>query len=338
MTIQEEISLQAYNTFGVDVKARLFMNTESIEDLQIILKEPKFEGISKLFLGGGSNILFTKDYDGLVVKLDIKGIDQVKEDDDFVWLKAGAGENWHNLVLHSIEKNLGGLENLSLIPGTVGAAPMQNIGAYGVEIKDTFHELVALNIVTGELKTFNNAECEFAYRHSIFKGSLKDQFVIVSVTFRLAKKPIFKTSYGDILKTLEKSGETEITLKSISDAIIEIRRSKLPDPLKIGNAGSFFKNPVVEKSFFSMLQKDYPDIPGYTQADTQVKVPAGWLIEQCGWKGKTVGNVGVHENQALVLVNRGGAKGEEVKQLSETIIASVGDKFGIALSPEVNFV
>lgn len=337
MILQEGISLQAYNTFGLNVKARLFMQVENIEDLQSILKEAKFKGTPKLFLGGGSNILFTKDFDGLVVKLDIKGIEKVKENDDYVWIKVGAGENWHKLVLYSIEQNLGGIENLSLIPGTVGAAPMQNIGAYGVEIKDTFHELEAVNVASGDLKTFNNEECEFAYRHSIFKGIQKDQLVIASVTFRLAKKPVFNTSYGDIRTTLQKS-EKEISLRSISDAIIEIRQSKLPDPLKIGNAGSFFKNPVVDTSLFNSLKKDYPGIPGYEQPDNLVKVPAGWLIEQCGWKGKTIGNVGVHENQALVLVNRGGAKGEEVKQLAESIIASVADKFGIALSPEVNIV
>ena len=215
---------------------------------------------------------------------------------------------------------------------------MQNIAANGGEIKGTVEKLVANNIKSGDLKTFNNVEGEFANRHSIFQGSLKDQYVNVSVNIKLAKNPFFNISYGDITKTLEKTGNTEITLKSVSDAIIEIRQSKLPDPTKIGNAGSFFKNPVVVKSLFSLIQEKHPEIPGYEQPNNQVKVPAGWLIEQCGWKGKTIGNVGVHENQALVLVNRGGAKGQEVMQLAETIIASVVDKFGIALSPEVNIV
>lgn len=338
MTVQENVSLQNYNTFGLAVNARYFLEAEGIVDIRCILKDPKFSSLPMLILGGGSNLLFTKDFDGIVVKIDIKGIQKVKEDPDFVWIKAGAGEIWHDLVLYTIEQGYGGLENLSLIPGTVGAAPMQNIGAYGVEIKDTFEELEAINVSDGAMRTFNHAECEFAYRHSIFKGSLKDQFIISSVTFKLRKNPVFNTSYGDIRETLDKAGIKKLSLKAISNAIVQIRQSKLPDPAKIGNAGSFFKNPSIGKELFDQLKMQYPSMPGYDQPENKIKVPAGWLIEHCGWKGKTIGNVGVHDNQALVLVNRGGAQGAEVKELAEAIVKSVNEKFGIALTPEVNIV
>lgn len=338
MTIQENVSLQDYNTFGLAVNARYFLKAERIVDIRCILKDPEISSLPILILGGGSNLLFTQDFDGIVVKIDIKGIQKVKENPDYVWIKAGAGEIWHELVLNTIEQGYGGLENLSLIPGTVGAAPMQNIGAYGVEIKDTFEELEAINVNDGALRTFTHAECEFAYRHSIFKGALKDQFIISSVTFRLSKNPVYNTSYGDIQETFNNAGIKKLSLKAISNAIIQIRQSKLPDPEKTGNAGSFFKNPSIKKTLFDRLKRQYPTIPGYDQPENRVKVPAGWLIEQCGWKGKVVGNVGVHENQALVLVNRGGAKGTEVKELAEAIVKSVNEKFGIALTPEVNIV
>lgn len=338
MIIQRNISLKNLNTFGIDATAAYFANIESLGELRSLLADPAWKAIPKLVLGGGSNLLFTKDYHGLAIKISIKGIEKLKENEQHVWIRAGAGEIWHELVLYSIEAQLGGIENLSLIPGTVGAAPMQNIGAYGVEIKDTFEALEAVNIDTGSTRIFTNQECEFAYRHSVFKGELKDQYIITAVTFKLNKKPRFNISYGAIAETLENKGVKELSLKAVSDAVIQIRQSKLPDPAQIGNAGSFFKNPSIGLSLFGSIKEAYPSIPGYEQPDGNIKVPAGWLIEQCGWKGKVVGHVGAHENQALVLVNHGGATGSEVRRLAESIIESVQQKFGVALSPEVNIV
>lgn len=338
MVIKENISLKAYNTFGIDANARFFTAIESIVDLQKLLVDPQYKTMPKLILGGGSNLLFTRDFEGLVIKNDITGMEVVKEDKDHVWLKAGAGENWHQFVLYCIEQGYAGIENLSLIPGTVGAAPMQNIGAYGVEIKDCFEALKAVEIATGEVHTFNNVDCRFGYRYSIFKDEVKDQYVIANVTFRLNKNPSYNISYGAIQETLDKMDVATLSIKAISDAVIHIRQSKLPDPAKIGNAGSFFKNPTIDKILFEALKVKFPPIPGYNLPGNQVKVPAGWLIEQCGWKGKTIGNVGVHQNQALVLINRGNAIGEEVKQLALKIQESVTRKFGISLVPEVNMV
>lgn len=336
--IQENYPLKSLNTFGLNVKARYFVAVHSVEELRTVLADSVYGRLPRLVLGGGSNLLFTKDFEGIIIKMSIKGIEKVKEDNEHVWLKVGAGENWHQFVLYCIEHDYAGLENLSLIPGTVGAAPMQNIGAYGVEIKDVFEVLEAVKIEDGTIRAFTNQECQFGYRHSIFKQEVKDQYIIVSATFRLNKKPIFNTSYGAIQDTLEKFGVTTLSIKVISDAVIHIRQSKLPDPAKIGNAGSFFKNPSIEPSLYARLKGTYPTIPGYEQPDGLVKVPAGWLIEQCGWKGKTVGNAGVHANQALVLVNHGNAHGEEIRKLAEAVQASVQEKFGITLSPEVNFV
>lgn len=338
MIIQENFPLQSLNTFGLAVSARYFVSINAIADLQAILAHPVYGKMPRLILGGGSNLLFTKDFEGIVIKMDVKGIEKIKEDDDHIWIKVGAGENWHRFVLHCIDKGYAGLENLSLIPGTVGAAPMQNIGAYGVEIKDYFEVLEAVNIQDGSVKSFINEACQFGYRDSVFKRELKDQYIIVSVTFRLNKKPVFNTSYGAIRETLDQFGVKTLTIKAVSDAVIHIRQSKLPDPAKIGNAGSFFKNPSIEASLYAQIKETFPTVPGYDQPDGSIKVPAGWLIEQCGWKGKTIGNVGVHENQALVLVNRGNAQGEEVKQLAEAIQTSVKEKFGVWLSPEVNMV
>ena len=338
MTIQQDISLTHLNTFGIDAKAAYFANIETISELRAILTDPALMQKPKLVLGGGSNLLFTDDFDGLVIKISIKGIEQTKEDENHAWIKVGAGEIWHELVLYTIREKLGGLENLSLIPGTVGAAPMQNIGAYGVEIKDTFESLEAVQVSSGAMRIFTASECEFAYRNSIFKGALKGQYIITSVTFKLNRNPVFNTSYGDIQATLEAMGVEHLSLKAVSEAVIRIRQSKLPDPSQIGNAGSFFKNPTVEAAQFERLKADFPAIPGYPQPDGSVKVPAGWLIEQCGWKGKSMGNVGVHEKQALVLINRGGAKGNEVKNLAETIVDSVKTRFGVDLMPEVNIV
>lgn len=338
MIIQENISLKPFNTFGIEAKARYFVEVTTVAQLQDLLSSSVYGKMPRLVLGGGSNLLLTNDYDGLVIKISLPGIEQVKENDEHVWVRAGAGVNWHNLVMYCINHNLAGIENLSLIWGTVGAAPMQNIGAYGVEIKDVFHELKAVNLQDGNLHTFNHAQCQFGYRESVFKHELKGQYIIVSVTLRLNKQPVFHTSYGAIGDTLRELGIEELSIQAISQAVCHIRSSKLPDPLQIGNAGSFFKNPEISQAAFDQIQQQYPTIPSYPAPFDQVKVPAGWLIEQCGWKGKRVGNTGVHAKQALVLVNYGDANGNEIKSLSEQVQASVLEKFGIKLQAEVNMV
>ncbi|HEX8546193.1 MAG TPA: UDP-N-acetylmuramate dehydrogenase [Cytophagaceae bacterium] len=332
------VSLRPYNTFGIDATARLFSVFGSVDELKQILQSQEVKQNPLLVLGGGSNMLLTRDFDGVVLKNEIKGIEIVGETSDSIIVKSGAGEVWHDLVLFTIERDLGGIENLSLIPGTVGASPMQNIGAYGVEIKDTFVSLEALNIQTGELETFDKDACHFGYRESVFKKSLKGKYIITSVDFRLNKQPKFNTSYGAIQTTLEEMGVKQPTVKSISEAVCKIRRSKLPDPAQIGNAGSFFKNPEIPEAQYLKLKDQYPEIPSFNTVPGYVKVPAGWLNEQCGWKGKVVGNTGVHKNQALVLVNHGGANGSEVKALSQEIVKSVKEKFGIELETEVNII
>jgi UDP-N-acetylmuramate dehydrogenase len=338
MTIQQNISLKPYNTFGLEATARFFVEIQSVEELKAILQNPDFQNIDKLFLGGGSNILLTKNYEGLVVKINLQGIEKNSEDDAHVYIQAGAGENWHQLVMYCVENQYAGMENLSLIPGTVGAAPMQNIGAYGVEIKDIFEELQALNLQTLEIETFKLEDCHFGYRESIFKHEAKGKYVITSVTFRLNKTPVFKTSYGDIQKTLAEMNVTDLSIKVVSDAVISIRKSKLPDPAEIGNSGSFFKNPEIPKAQYDDLKARFENIPSYPINETTVKVPAGWLIEQAGWKGFRDDEIGVHARQALVLVNYGGGNGEQIKALSAKIQASVLEKFGISLSTEVNFI
>ena len=331
-------SLQAYNTFGIDVSAKYFSEIESTDDFRTLLTDPAFEMEEKLILGGGSNILFTKNFDGLVIKNALPGITLIKEDAYHSWIKVAAGEPWHPFVLYCVERNLAGIENLSLIPGLVGAAPMQNIGAYGVEIKDTCEEVEAVNMATGEVEIFNNAACEFGYRESIFKHKLKEQFLITAVTFKLNK--IFKPNiyYGDIKRTLEEMRVQQITIKAVSDAVISIRSSKLPDPKVIGNAGSFFKNPVVSRKLFNTLISKNPLMPNYPQKNGEVKIPAGWLIEQCGWKGKVVGNTGAHKSQSLVLVNYGHATGHEINDLAMQIQQSVKEKFAIEITTEVNII
>jgi UDP-N-acetylmuramate dehydrogenase len=339
MNVQENVSLQKLNTFGIEARAKHFAEFSSVEKLKSILTLREYKNEKLLFIGGGSNLLFTSEIiEGLVLQNKIKGIELVEENEKEVYLKSGAGEVWHDLVLYTISKNWGGIENLSLIPGTVGAAPMQNIGAYGVEIKDVFESLEAYEIATGIVKTFSLEECDFGYRSSIFKHEAKGKFVIVSVTFKLSKQPTFNISYGAINDTLKQMKVTQLSVKAISDAVISIRQSKLPDPKEIGNAGSFFKNPEIPVSVFEKIKVDYPEIPSYPTVPGMTKVPAGWLIEQCGWKGKVVGHTGVHKNQALVLVNYGQAKGEEIKTLSIEIQKSVNVKFGIELEAEVNFV
>lgn len=336
--MQQNISLKPFNTFGLEASAKYFVEVNSVSNLKEILQNPNFQNINKLFLGGGSNILLTKNYDGLVIKINLKGIQKISEDESHVYIQAGAGENWHKLVMYCVENQYAGMENLSLIPGTVGAAPMQNIGAYGVEIKDIFEELQALNLKTLEIETFKLEDCHFGYRESIFKHEAKGKYVITSVTFKLNKTPIFKTSYGDIQKTLAEMNVTDLSIKAVSDAVISIRKSKLPDPAKIGNSGSFFKNPEIPKAQYDDLKERFENIPSYPINQTTVKVPAGWLIEQTGWKGFRDGEIGVHARQALVLVNYGNGTGEQIKALSAKIQASVLEKFGISLSTEVNFI
>ncbi|MER3497970.1 MAG: UDP-N-acetylenolpyruvoylglucosamine reductase [Chitinophagaceae bacterium] len=336
MQTQENISLRPYNSFRIDVTAKQFARFCSVEEL--LEAKPPANLSEILVLGGGSNILFTRNFNGLVLKNEIKGVRILREDDNHVYVEAGAGENWHQFVLHCIANNWAGVENLSLIPGNVGASPMQNIGAYGVEIKEVFHELRAFHLQERANYVFSNADCGFGYRESVFKKKYKNQFAITSVTYRLNKVPTYNTRYGAIQQELEKMGVKELSIAAISQAVINIRSSKLPDPDVIGNAGSFFKNPSVAKEKFEELKIKFPAIVGYENADGTVKLAAGWLIEQCGWKGFRRGDAGCYEKQALVLVNYGNAKGEEIYKLSEEILQSVKGKFGVDLEREVNVV
>ena len=340
MQIHQNISLKPYNTFGIDAKAKHLITIESIEDLDELAELPNLFNKSKptLVLGGGSNILFTADYDGLIIKNELKGIELVSEDDDHYYVRCAAGENWHEFVLHCIKNNYAGVENLSLIPGNTGASPMQNIGAYGVETKDVFHQLEAFQLQDKELVVFNNQACEFGYRESIFKKKYKGQFIITSVTFKLNKKPVYNTSYGALQQELEAMGNTGLNIGAISQAVINIRKSKLPDPAIVGNAGSFFKNPSIPNQQFSDLKNQFSNIVGFPANNELTKVAAGWLIEQCGWKGYKKGDAGCHEKQALVLVNYGNADGVEILQLSTEIMQSVEEKFGIILQREVNII
>lgn len=338
MQIRENISLTPYNTFGIAATARYFAAFETVDGLEELLNCPLPTVNCQLVLGGGSNLLLTKDVDGLVLKNEIKGIDVVKEDDEHVYLRAGAGENWHRLVMYCVDKGYAGMENLSLIPGNAGASPMQNIGAYGVEVKDVFHELEAFHLHDKKLVPFGLSDCGFGYRESVFKHKYKGQFAITSVTFRLNKKPVFHTGYGAVQQELEKMNVQEVSIKAVAQAVINIRSSKLPDPKEVGNAGSFFKNPQVKKEAFTGLQKAYSSLPFFPFDEGHVKIPAGWLIEQCGWKGYRKGDAGCYPKQALVLVNYGAATGKEIYALSEEIRQSVKDKFGIELEREVNIL
>jgi len=341
MTIQSNFSLKKYNTFGIEAKARHFVAVHSVTELETILRENLNE--TKFILGGGSNMLLTQDIDALVIHIDLKGKKILKEDDDFVWIESMAGENWHELVLWTINQNFGGLENMSLIPGNVGTTPVQNIGAYGTEIKDTFVSCEAITIATQEMKTFSKEDCHFGYRESIFKHEAKDQFIITSVVFKLTKRNHkINISYGDITAQLAKnnpevSGLTP-TLKDVSNAVIAIRQSKLPDPKELGNSGSFFKNPIIPKADFEKIHALHPEMPHYVISETEVKVPAGWLIEKAGFKGKRFGDAGIHKNQALVLVNYGNATGQEILNVSKDIQATLLKEFGIAIEAEVNVI
>lgn len=338
MLLQEHISLQNLNTFGINAQARYYARIDTVQALHELLAHAAWEGQPRLVLGGGSNLLFLHDFEGIVAHMAIDGIATVREDEDYVWVRAGAGVNWHQLVLHCVANDYAGIENLSLIPGTVGAAPIQNIGAYGVELRDVFASLEALEIRSGTVHTFDQVACAFGYRDSIFKNTLKGQYIILSVTLKLHKQPTFRTDYGAIQRTLAAMNVSTLSIKAISDAVIHIRQSKLPDPAHLGNAGSFFKNPVITQAQFNQLQAIHPQLPGYEQPEGQVKVPAAWLIEQCGWKGKKQGAVGVHEQHALVLVNYGGGTGEALYQLAQDIQQSVQTRFGIDLTPEVSLV
>ena len=336
MSNLQNTSLKAYNTFGIDVAAEHLISIESTGELVKTLAEINQKEL--LILGGGSNVLFMNDFKGTVLLNKLEGISVVDENEGHVWVKAGGGVNWHEFVLHCIHQNWAGIENLSLIPGSVGAAPMQNIGAYGVEIKNVFHELEAVEISSGKIKTFSNKECQFGYRESVFKRALKGQYLISSVIFKLDKKPTFKTSYGAITNELENMKVTELSIQAISNAVINIRQSKLPDPKVTGNAGSFFKNPVVPISLAENIKKEYPEAAAYPLDDNSMKLAAGWLIDKAGWKGKTYGNYGVHPKQALVLVNYGGATGQNIYDLSTEILTDIKSKFGVELEREVNIV
>ncbi|KGL63615.1 UDP-N-acetylmuramate dehydrogenase [Polaribacter sp. Hel1_85] len=335
MKILENISLKQYNTFGISVNAKRFISVDSVYELQQLLKIEK----DIFLISGGSNMLLTKDIENLVVHIDIKGISIDRENHNDIYLTVNAGENWHDFVLWCVSENYGGIENLSLIPGNVGTCPIQNIGAYGVEVKDTITKVEALEIETGKLVQFSNTECNFGYRNSIFKNEKKGKYIITSVSFLLTKiTHNLNSSYGAIEAELASKSITNPSLKNISDAVIAIRESKLPDPKKIGNSGSFFKNPVIEKSQFLKLQNKYPKIPSYVVSNTEIKVPAGWLIEQAGFKGKRFGDFGVHEKQALVLVNYGNASGIEIYELAKKIKETIFIKFGISLEIEVNII
>ena len=335
MEIQQNISLKSYNTFGIDVKARKFVDITSLDQLKKVVRQEKYFFI----LSGGSNLLLTKDIDKLVVHFNTKGIAVLEETNNNVFVKVQAGENWHEFVLWCIDHNYGGIENLSLIPGNVGTAPIQNIGAYGAELKDVMHNLEALEIDTVNTNTFTNKDCEFGYRNSIFKNKSKGRYIITSVTFKLTKNEHkLNSSYGAIQSELDRNNIINPTIKDISNAVITIRQSKLPDPNEIGNSGSFFKNPVISTADFKNLQKTYADAPHYVVSKKEVKVPAGWLVEKCGFKGKRYGDAGVHKKQALVLVNYGNATGKEILELSKKIQETVLEKFKIPLEAEVNII
>lgn len=337
MQIQNNISLQAYNTFGIDVKAKQFISITSVSELKDIYKLQNFD--HKFILGGGSNMLLTKDIDALVIHINLKGKQVLSQTEDSVFVKADAGENWHEFVIWCLENNFGGLENLSLIPGNVGTSPIQNIGAYGMELKDTFYSCEALNTETLDIETFTKSDCKFDYRNSIFKQEAKGKYIILSVVFKLTKtNHVLHTNYGAIASELTEMNITSPTIQDVSKAVISIRQSKLPDPKKIGNSGSFFKNPIITKDAFQKLQDQFPNAPHYIVSEKEVKVPAGWLIETAGFKGKTFGNYGVHKKQALVLVNYGGASGQDILKLSKLIQNTVLRLFDIAIEAEVNIV
>ncbi len=340
MEIKENYSLKDLNTFGIDVQARYFVEVSSDQEIKSFLSDynSKLKDKPILILSGGSNILFTKDYNGIVLKINTKGIEIVKENRRYAYIKAKAGEVWDDLVKYCINNNFGGIENLTFIPGRVGAAPIQNIGAYGVKLKNSFYKLNAINIKTRKEKKFLKKDCDFGYRRSIFTGKAKNQYIILSVTLKLNKKSQFDIQYDDVKNELNKIGAQQLDIKVISEAVCRVRTAKLPDPDQIGNAGSFFKNPLISTSQYKKLAIAYPSIKAFELSPVEYKLYAGWLIEHCGWKGKKIGNAGVHRDNALILVNYGGAKGSDIFELSKQIQKSVFDKFEVKLEPEVNII
>ncbi|GAB3937634.1 UDP-N-acetylmuramate dehydrogenase [Mucilaginibacter myungsuensis] len=337
LQIQQNVSLKNFNSFGIEASAKYFAEISHEEELTELFMDPQWKDMPRLVMGGGSNMLLLNDYDGLVIRMNIRGIEHRISHND-VFVEAGAGEVWNDLVQYAVTHGYAGLENLSLIPGSVGASPIQNIGAYGVELKDVFESCRAFEIATSTFKTFSKDDCGFGYRESVFKTELKGQYIIVSVKFHLSLTPSLKLSYGAIGQELANRGISQPTIKDVSQVVSHIRVSKLPDPSTIGNAGSFFKNPVITAEQFATVQQNFPDVVNYPAGDGMVKLAAGWLIEQCGWKGKTVGSAGTWHNQALVLVNHGGATGTEIYALSSQIIDSVYTKFGVLLEREVNVI
>ena len=338
MTIRKNISLKEFNTFHVDLLAKYFCEVNNVNELEALFSNDQYKDEQKLILGGGSNLLFTKDFDGLVIKNNIGGIEVISENENEVLVKVGAGNNWDEFVEYTINLGLNGLENLSLIPGTVGASPIQNIGAYGVEVKDVIESVNGFTLDGFDRKTFSNPECKFGYRDSIFKSELKNKFIVTSVVFKLSKDGKVKSNYEAIRNYIEEKNIKEVTPNEIRNAVIEIRKSKLPEPKEIGNAGSFFKNPVILNEQFENIKRKYPDLNGYKVDDKSVKISAGWLIEKCGLKGKRIGNVGIYDKQALVVVNYGGASGNEILEFAHMVKAEVKQKFGIELNYEVNIV
>lgn len=337
MNIKTNYSLKSYNTFGIEAKAKKFVAVHTKNELIKVLRQ--YPNEKKFILGGGSNMLITKNINAFVIHIDLKGKKIIDENDNFVWVESQAGENWHEFVLWTIEQNFGGLENMSLIPGNVGTTPVQNIGAYGTEIKDTFECCEAIDIKNFESRLFTNQDCHFGYRESIFKNEIKEKYIITSVVFKLTKRNHkINTSYGDILAQLDQNKIVKPTLKDVSDAVIAIRKSKLPDPKELGNSGSFFKNPILLKTDFEKIHKKFPEMKYFDISETEVKVPAGWLIEQAGFKGKRFGDAGIHKNQALVLVNYGNATGDEILNVSKNIQKTIFEKFGIQIEAEVNII
>ena len=334
--IKENFSLKKYNTFGIDVKTKYFVEYSTVNELSNFLDTQRKQDLPLMLIGGGSNVLFTKDFEGYILHSEIKGVEIIKEEDDKVYLRVGAGEDWDKFVEYCVKNSWSGVENLSLIPGNVGTCPIQNIGAYGVEVKDVITEVETIEIDTLKKTLFTNDECQFGYRDSVFKRKFKGKHIINYVTFCLSKKQIFKLDYGNLKEALKEYDQ--INLQNIRQAVINIRDSKLPNPEDIGNAGSFFKNPVVYANVIEDLKKSYTDIPFYLQKNDLVKIPAGWLIEQAGWTGRNIGKVGVHQKQALVLINHGGATGQEIVDLAQEIQKSVKERFGIDIEMEVNIV
>ncbi|MBE7177423.1 MAG: UDP-N-acetylmuramate dehydrogenase [Mucilaginibacter polytrichastri] len=335
--IEENVSLKNLNTFGVEAKARWFTEVNTEDEIVQLFSDPQWRQVPRLILGGGSNMLFIRDFEGLVIRINIRGLSHHTEGDT-VFVKAGAGEVWHDLVMYCVNQDFAGIENMALIPGSVGASPVQNIGAYGVELEQVFESCRAYHIKSGTFREFSKEDCGFSYRESFFKQEGKGQYIITSVVFRLSKSARINTSYGAISAELEQRNILSPTIKDIAQVVSDIRVAKLPDPSTIGNSGSFFKNPVIDEARFLPLKVQFPDIVHYPAPDNQVKLAAGWLIEQCGWKGKVHGRTGTWKNQALVLVNHGGATGQEVFDLSTRIIDDVQQKFGVSLEREVNMI